>query len=282
MTMHSREVEITPELAAEILAHRNHAGRPISRERVRRYLGEINEGRWEISPQGISFSGEDLNSDLVDGQHRLTAVKMSGQPQRFYATFNVPRKAWGVLDQPIVRTGAQLSAVAVSELEYEPQSPVSRLASAARIILEYGLQQPKPSNTLVATYTRDNVRVLDKYGAVGRLYKAGTHAAFAFAELSGMRGVQDAARRLEECLWSEDAEADPMRALMRALNTVQGQGARAQRTMFFTTLAALEYVDRGEGLSVARKYEAMPNRVHSSLQLRSSLAPVAYQEAANG
>lgn len=278
MTMHSREIVVTPEMAADILAHRNHAGRPISRERVRRYLTEINEGRWEISPQGISFSGEDLNTDLVDGQHRLTAVKMSGTPQPFYATFNVPRRAWGVLDQPIVRTGAQLAHVAVSELEYEPQSPISRLSSAARIILEYGLAQPKPSNTLVAAYTRDNVRVLDKYGAIGKLYKAGTHAAFAFAELSGMRGITEAAQRLEECLWSD--EGDPMRALMRGLNSVQGQGARAQRTMFFTTLAALEYVDRGEDLLVARKYESMPNRVNSSIQLRGSMAP-AYEGAQN-
>lgn len=270
-TMFSREVEITPELAADILAHRNHAGREISRDRVRRYLQEINEGRWVVSPQGVVFDGEDLNSHLIDGQHRLTAIKQSGQTQTVYATFNAPKESWRTFDQHLGRTGAQLAAVEISELEYDPESPVSRLSSAARIILEHGLGNPKPSNTMVALYTRDNVRVLDKFGRIGKLYKAGTHAAFAFAELSGMRGVEAAAQRLISLDWAGDG--DPVKALMRALNTTQGQGARAQRALFFTTLAALEYVDRGEPLQVARKYEQMPDRVNSSIQLRSSMPP---------
>lgn len=276
--MYSREVEITPELAADILAHRNKAGRPVSRDRVRRYLQEMQEGLWELNPQGLSFDGEDLQSNLIDGQHRLTALKSYGKPLTFYVTFNAPPRSWRGLDQNLVRTGAQLAAIEISELEYEPESPVSRLSSAARIILEHGLQQPKPSNSASAAYARDNVRVLDKYGKIGRLYKAGTHAAFAFAELSGMRGIQQAADRLVSLDWS--GEGDPMKALMRALNQTQGQGARAQRTLFYTTLAALEYVDRGEPLSVARRYETMPNRVNSSIQLRSSMP--APEEAANG
>jgi hypothetical protein len=271
--MFSREIEITPEMAADILAHRNDAGRNISRERVRRYLQDMIEGRWALNPQGLIFAGEDLASArLIDGQHRLTAVKAYGKPVVFYATFGAPADAWRYLDQMLGRTGAQAAARELAELQtYEPQHPASRLHSAARIILEYGLGESKPSNNRSADYTRDNVRVLDVYGDIQRPYKAGAHAAFAFAELSGMRGIREAARRLLEM--SFEGEADPMRALARSLATLQGQGARAQRTAFFTVLAALEYVDRGEGLLVARKYADMPTRVNSSIQLRSSMRP---------
>jgi hypothetical protein len=70
-----------------------------------------------------------------------------------------------------------------------------------------------------------------------------------------------------------------MRALARALQTVQGQGDKAQRIHFFTTLAVLEYIDRGEPLQVARKYEEVPARAKSSHALRSAL-PAAHAEVA--
>jgi hypothetical protein len=267
--MFSKHIIVTPELAADILAHRNKTGRPLSRERVRRYLDDMNSNRWADNPQGISFDGENELSNLVDGQHRMTAIKLSGKPQPVYAHFEVPPESVRVMDQGLTRTAAQLTAADLAEGTYEPENAASRLSSAARIIVEYGLGQAKPSNTLITEYTRQNVRVLDHYGFLGKLYKAGTHAAFAFAELSGMRGVKEAAHRLGEMTWSDDA--DPMRALARSLAGVTGQGAKAQRTMFYTTLAALEYIDRGEGLLVARKYQDMPTRVSSSVQLRSSL-----------
>lgn len=273
--MFSKHVTITPELATDILANRNKTGRPLSRERVRRYLDDMQSGRWALNPQGISFAGSDALSDLVDGQHRMTAIKLSGAPQEVYAHFDVPPESVRVMDQGLTRTAAQLTAADLAEGSYEPEHPASRLSSAARIIVEYGLGQAKPSNSLITDYTRTNVRVLDKYGALGRLYRAGTHAAFAFAELSGMRGVREAAARLQEMEWDDKQGSDPMRALAKALAGVQGQGARAQRTYFFTALAALEYVDRGESLTVARRYTDMPNRVNSSLQLRSSMVPAA-------
>lgn len=274
--MHSKIMRISPELASDILSSRNNAGRPISRERVRRYLAEMQAGRWEpLSPHGISFSGQDIKTSLlVDGQHRLSALKLFGKALEFYVHFDVPQEYARTMDQGLSRTAAQGLASELSESSYSPRAAPSRLASAARLILELGLSQPKGSNLAIAEFARKNVEILDRYADLGKLYKAGAHAAFAFADLSGFEGVPQAAERLLEMSWN--AEDDPMRALARALAAIPGQGARAQKVGFYSCLAALEYVDRGEGLQVARKYDAMPQRVASSIMLR---APDRQQES---
>jgi hypothetical protein len=247
---------ITPETAAQILANKNPSNRPLSRDRVRRYQQEMTEGRWMLSPQGLSFDG---HGNLLDGQHRLSAVKASGAPQEFYVHRGVPTSAVRVLDQGLARTAAQIAAQ-----ELATDGPVSRLASASRAILELGLGAQKPSNSQIVDYAKLHLSVLQRYEPLGKHYTAGVHAAFAFAEISGLKNVAAAAKRLEDMLW--DHEGDPMRALSKALLSMGGrEGAKARATRFHTTLSALEYVDRNEDLLVARKYEAMPDRVSNSV-----------------
>ena len=264
---------ITPSIAREILANNNtRNARPLARDLVRRYATEMLEGRWKVSPQGLVFGAD---GELEDGQHRLAAIVQSGVTLPMWVTREAPPGVGDVLDQGRIRTAAQIASQALHS-----DVPASRLTSAARLVLEHGLGVSKPSNTAIVAYARRNAETLERYAPLARQYKAGTHAAFVFADLSGLENIQAAAKRLETGIWSTPQEEDPMRALDRSLGNLQGQGARAQRTMFFTTLATLEYVSRGEGLQVARKYDTMPGRVRTSIAASApppsqSLAPEA-------
>lgn len=247
----------TPAQAAETLAHHNPSNRPLSRERVRRYLAEMAEGRWALSPQGLSF---DDKGNLVDGQHRLAALKGHDKPVEFWVVRGVSPSAVRVMDQGLARTAAQIASS-----EVESDVPTSRLTAAARAVLELGERAVKPSNATIVDFVQEQKARIERYATLGSQYTAGVHGAFVFADMMGLKGVPEAADRLAEMRWASDD--DPMRALARALGSMGGrEGAKAKATRFFTTLAVLEYVDRGEGLQVARKYETMPARVRDSIR----------------
>lgn len=250
--MHSKIVTITPEMALDILTHRNSTGRPLSRERVRRNVVELREGRWRLNPQGIAFAGDDITSELLNGQHRLHAVVQYGRPVDFYAHFDVPLDVVQTMDQGLTRTAAQLVA-SDDEIRAGARAKPSTLAAAARIVLEYGCGQKKPSAMHVREFVREHAAILDRYAPLAAAYHAGAVGAFAYAEIVGLRGVGEAAHRLRELSWR--GAQDPMRALARALPTIKGQGAKAQKTAFWTSVRALEHVDKGMAMPTARKVE---------------------------
>lgn len=69
---------ITPDEAKEILSSKNEVNRRLEKKRVDRYANDLSNGRWETeNPQGtmIIFSE---NGNLIDGQHRLSAICKSG------------------------------------------------------------------------------------------------------------------------------------------------------------------------------------------------------------
>lgn len=69
------EVLVTPALATEWLAKNFERNRSINKSAVARYAAEMKAGLWKVTHQGIAF---DDQGRLVDGQHRLLAIKSSG------------------------------------------------------------------------------------------------------------------------------------------------------------------------------------------------------------
>lgn len=253
--MYSRIEHITPAIARRILDNHNGHNRPKSAERIRQYAREMLEKRWVLNPQGISF-GQD--EQLQNGQHTLEAICLAGVTVPLYVHRDVPVSAQRGMDQGLPRTAAQIFAT-------EAGKSGTRYTAPARAVLEHGLNVRNPSHMAVVQWAMDHTEVLERYMAVGRLHTAGTHAAFAFAELTGLKHVPDAAARLHEMRWRGDD--DPMRALGRALQNMGARdGAKSKQARFFTTLGALHYVDTGTGLSVARKYDTMPARIRESVR----------------
>ena len=254
--MYSQIETFSPDKARAILDHRNPRNRPLSRVHVAKKADEMRAGRWKLNPQGISF---DRDGNLLDGQHTLAALIAADATLDLYVHHDVDPSAQGVMDQGLIRTAAQVYAMETGT------KGASRYTSAARAVLEYGLGIRQPSNTQIVQWAQDHAEELERFASLGRLYTTGTHAAFVFAALTGLRYVDDAAARLTELRWSGDD--DPMRALARSIGNLGGRdGGKAKQVRFFTTLAALHYVDQGEGLLVARKFDAMPARVRESVR----------------
>ena len=84
--MYSKVVEITPEMAREMLEHNMKNNRRVSKETVMRYARIMKAGGWNLTHQGIAF---DTNGELIDGQHRLNAIVQANVPVKMLVTYDV-------------------------------------------------------------------------------------------------------------------------------------------------------------------------------------------------
>jgi hypothetical protein len=87
----SQWVDVTPAMAANWLKN-NFGNRPLSEDVVKAYARDMINGVWVPTHQGIAFNDEDA---LIDGQHRLRAIVLSGRTIRMMVTFGLPSKIDG-------------------------------------------------------------------------------------------------------------------------------------------------------------------------------------------
>lgn len=71
-------LEITPDVAAELLALNTKGQRTISRDAVERYAVDMSTLDWVFNGAAILISN---TNELLDGQHRLSAIIESGESQ---------------------------------------------------------------------------------------------------------------------------------------------------------------------------------------------------------
>lgn len=106
----SAVIDITPDLAAKWLNEHNSVtpgkeNRNITK--VNKWRVEIQEGLWEVSPQSIVVFDED--GDVLDGQHRLMAIKeIGGDGLPFRVEYGWPRKSFCVIDRATTKCAGQL------------------------------------------------------------------------------------------------------------------------------------------------------------------------------
>ena len=79
--------EITPQWAAEVLKDRNPKNRNLSESFVDKLARDIKSNGWILTHQGIAF---DEHGNLIDGQHRLTAIVRANVSVRSLVTTGVP------------------------------------------------------------------------------------------------------------------------------------------------------------------------------------------------
>lgn len=111
---------ITPKKATELLAN-NPDNRLIRKSHVVWLANEMVEGRWQVTAQGVSLSD---NGQVVDGQHRLSAVIVANIPVQMMVATGVPADAIDVYDIGAKRTVADT-------LHLRDQLPNCNLATAA-------------------------------------------------------------------------------------------------------------------------------------------------------
>ena len=108
---------ITPERAAYLLSQRSDitfgsglettGNRNLNFTRVEQYVREMRGGEggtyWRTTHQGIAL---DEHGNLIDGQHRLWAIILSGLPQVMLVAIGVPAATFYLLDQGLARSAS--------------------------------------------------------------------------------------------------------------------------------------------------------------------------------
>lgn len=183
---------ITPKIAEKYLALLPPNQRHLRKKDVERYAAAMKAGNWKFAGDPIRFNTHD---ELMDGQHRLRAVVLSGCTIEFVVLRNVPDDAFMVLDTGVARTPGDLLKIAgyqytsnvaaiirhltslyeVESGKYQPSS-FGKRKSTPEILLEYA---ERHGDALVeaakTTMSKDAKQVCSPPALFGALY-------FAFAE----------------------------------------------------------------------------------------------------
>lgn len=121
-------IEFTPAMAAEALTRTN-IQRRLKRHVAAAYATDMREGRWGQDVNCIVF---DVNGDLINGQHRLTAVIWSKCTIGFWVIRGLPVDDILRMDQGSPRTASD-------QLHILGATNTNCAAAAAGIVLRYEL-----------------------------------------------------------------------------------------------------------------------------------------------
>lgn len=95
---------ITVEYATELMKH-NFFNRPLNKITVEDYKSQIVRGLWRLNGESIKISDK---GNLMDGQHRLTAIIESGIPVKSLVVEGVDEKDFATIDTGRTRTISDL------------------------------------------------------------------------------------------------------------------------------------------------------------------------------
>lgn len=121
-------VDVTPETAIRWLAN-NERNRRLNDAKAAQYARDMRAGNWQFNGDPIRF---DAKGRLLDGQHRLTAIKMSGTTQRMLVITNLPETTQDTMD--IGRPRRMSDQLQISE-----EAHSTLLAAVLRIVTAYEL-----------------------------------------------------------------------------------------------------------------------------------------------
>ena len=147
-------IEITPEMAQRYL-ERNPHNRRLSERSVRELVTAIKNDEWQVNGEAIKVDDE---GNLIDGQHRLSAIQKSGRTVRTYVITGLDRETFKTIDTGKRRNNAD----ALSLLGYKDPS---LLATAARMVVNVERNQLRShetvSNIQLEQFNQKNPRVIE-------------------------------------------------------------------------------------------------------------------------
>lgn len=130
--MRTEIIVVTPEMAKKWLLE-NTGNRKIRMSHVRFLIDCLQRGEWIKTHQGIAF---DNAGRLLDGQHRLTAISISGISAEMMVTFDADPDTFAAIDSGLKRSYAEI--LRIDKRVAEP------LRLAARIVFP-GSGRPTPN-----------------------------------------------------------------------------------------------------------------------------------------
>lgn len=111
----SQIMTITPVLAKEWLSN-NPNNRKLSKQVVSDYAHAIRSGDWSLNGESIKIS---VGGQLLDGQHRLSAVVRSGESIQSVVISGLPDEVISTVDVGKKRTTADI--LSMGDVRYAPQ-----------------------------------------------------------------------------------------------------------------------------------------------------------------
>lgn len=133
--MHTKTVEVTPELAQKMLTAMG-PNRKITRGRVMQYAKDMKANLWRENGETLKFGADGV---LIDGQHRLEAVVIADKSIPFLVAYDLDEKAFDTIDTGKARTSGDVLSV------MEKQN-AQAIASAIRqqVLFERGIFTGSP------------------------------------------------------------------------------------------------------------------------------------------
>lgn len=96
---------ITPQMAEDWLAQNANFQRKLRQSIVDRYARDMLNNTWTLTHQGIAF---DSKGRLIDGQHRLAAIRKAGVPVKMVVARDAPATSFDHVDLGFGRTTADV------------------------------------------------------------------------------------------------------------------------------------------------------------------------------
>lgn len=127
--MESR-IEVIDKNLATIYLSRNMVNRRLNDGRVRQYIDSLQRGDWQLNGESIKFNKK---GEMIDGQHRLTAIIKSGIPMTTMVVFDIDDEISimdrgrnrsvtdSLLIEGMPKTVANNTTVAMAKLFYQMQ-----------------------------------------------------------------------------------------------------------------------------------------------------------------
>jgi hypothetical protein len=103
----TKVMDVTPRMASSWLK-KNKSNRPLSEALAKKYADAQVRDEWEFTADTVKF---DTNDILLDGQHRLRAIELSGIPMKVMVVWGLDPKVFSAIDLGKKRTAGDVLAV---------------------------------------------------------------------------------------------------------------------------------------------------------------------------
>lgn len=261
--MVSAVMTVTPAMAADWLKLNVDNNRAITEARVESYVRSIKNDEWQLTPEGIMF---DTDGNLIDGQHRLTAISRAGKPVKMVVWTNVPFEVMEVLNTGVARTTADILTVTGGMGDVSGNAKVA----VARASMIYRLHHPTyhQSKMTVSAFDWVKHRYEEDLDWAQRVYplNGGTShslttrrfrsptcvAALVIAHKRDKEETEDFARKADKAI--ELTERDPAYALRKHLDAHPIYGGRSLERLMpaYVTFKCLYAAIHQQELGVVR------------------------------
>lgn len=143
----ARFAVVTPAMASEWLG-KNRKNRKLRPGKAARYARDITSGNWLATGDAVKF---DHDGNLLDGQHRLTAILQAGEPAEMLVVTGLDPAVMNVLDTGAARTSSDM-------LLLNGKQNTAVVAAAAKLCLNWQAGNIKTSaSTLVLNPTHSEI-----------------------------------------------------------------------------------------------------------------------------